>query len=61
MIGKLLFSAMIISPDESRKGSGRSRTALTTVKMAVFAPMPSARVMMAIAENEALLASRRKA
>ena len=60
-MGKLLFSATIISPEESRKASGRRRAALTTVKMAVFAPMPSARVMMAIAENEGVLASRRKA
>ena len=31
----------------SAKGSGRKRTPLTTVKIAVVAPMPSARVMRA--------------
>jgi len=39
------------SRDGSRNGSGRSSTALMTVKMAVFAPMPSASVRMATAEN----------
>jgi CheY-like chemotaxis protein len=35
----------------SRKGSGRSSTALTTLKMAVFAPMPSANVRMTTPVN----------
>src|SRR6267143_1814627 len=42
-------------------GSGRSRTALTMLKMAVFAPMPSARVRIATAENAGFLISCRKA
>ena len=32
-------------------GSGLSRTALTTLKMAVFAPIPSARVRIATKVN----------
>jgi len=35
----------------SRNGSGRSSVALRTVKIAVVAPMPTARIMMAIAAN----------
>src|SRR5262249_12187402 len=42
-------------------GSGRSRTALTMLKMAVFAPIPSARVMIATAENAGFLISWRTA
>src|SRR5437016_2269567 len=42
-------------------GSGRSRTALTMLKMAVFAPMPSARVMIATAANPGFLINCRKA
>jgi hypothetical protein len=33
-------------------GSGRSTTALTTLKMAVVAPMPSASVRIAVSANE---------
>ena len=36
------------------KASGRRSTPLTTLKMAVFAPMPSASVRMAIAVNPGL-------
>jgi hypothetical protein len=39
------------SCDGSLKGSGRSSTAFTTLKIAVFAPMPSASVAMAVAVN----------
>jgi len=46
---------------ESRKGSGRSSTPLTTLKMAVFAPIPSARVRTATAVNPPFLCSMRKA
>src|SRR5438477_7619275 len=42
-------------------GSGRRRTALTMLKIAVFAPIPSARVMIATAENAGFLISCRKA
>ena len=35
-------------------GNGRSRTALTTLKMAVFAPMPRARASMAMIEKPAI-------
>jgi hypothetical protein len=39
---------MIINLSGSLYGNGRSNTALTTLKIAVFAPMPSASVMTAI-------------
>src|ERR1044071_5876593 len=42
-------------------GSGRSRTALTTLKIAVFAPMPSASVRMAMNANPGDLRSWRRA
>src|SRR5437870_1844061 len=42
-------------------GSGRSRTALTMLKMAVLAPIPSASVMTATAENAGFLINCRKA
>src|SRR5690242_2250026 len=42
-------------------GSGRSKTALTMLKIAVFAPIPSARVKIATAENAGLLSNCRKA
>ena len=41
--------------------SGRSRTAFTTLKIAVLAPMPRASVRMAIRLKVGLLARRRKA
>src|SRR5262245_44717526 len=44
----------------SRYGSARSNTVLTTLKIAVFAPMPSARVAMTIAVKAGLLRSRRR-
>lgn len=40
-------------------GNGRSMTALMTLKMAVFAPMPSASVNSATAVNPGLRASMR--
>src|SRR5205085_6081185 len=42
-------------------GSGRSRTALTMLKMAVFAPMPSASVIIATAANPGFLINCRMA
>jgi hypothetical protein len=42
-------------------GSGRSRTPLTTLKMAVLAPMPSARVIAATAVNPGDFTRRRRA
>src|SRR5947199_8880224 len=42
-------------------GSGRRRTALTILKIAVFAPMPSASVMIATAPNAGFLINCRKA
>ena len=41
-------------------GSGRSRIALTTLKMAVFAPMPSASASTAMAVNAGLFVSIRR-
>src|SRR5688572_853106 len=38
----------MIALSGSLHGSGRSRTALTTLKMAAFAPMPSASVSVAM-------------
>ena len=45
----------------SAKGNGRRRTALMTVKMAVFAPMPSARQITAAAVKPGTRRSRRSA
>src|SRR4030081_1257500 len=45
----------------SLNGNGRSSTALTTLKIAVFAPMPSASVMTATAVNPGFFKSWRKA
>src|SRR5205807_9143683 len=42
-------------------GSGRSRTALTMLQIAVFAPIPSASVRIAIAANAGFLVSCRRA
>src|SRR5947209_10567824 len=42
-------------------GSGRRRTALTMLKIAVLAPIPSASVIIATAENAGFLISPRKA
>ena len=44
-----------------RYGSARSKTALTTLKIAVFAPIPKARVMRAIAVKVGVLARLRRA
>src|SRR6266513_1374509 len=44
-----LFSQIHTSRSGFLKGNGRSSTALTTLKMAVFAPMPSASVSTATA------------
>ncbi len=43
----VLVAQMRTSRSEAGKGSGRSSTALTTLKMAVLAPMPSPRVRTA--------------
>src|SRR5580693_4969851 len=61
MTGKGLFSAMRTRREGSRNGSGRRRAPLTTLKMAELAPMPRARVRMAMAVEPGLLARRRKA
>src|SRR5690348_2280718 len=45
----------------ARNGSGRRRTASTTEKIAVFAPIPSARVSTATAANTGDLRRERKA
>ena len=45
----------------SRYGWGRSITPLMMLKIAVFAPMPSARVATAVVANQPLLASVRAA
>src|ERR1700730_4934332 len=44
----------------SWNGSGRRSTAFTTLKMAVFAPMPRARTMMAAAVKPGFLRSTRR-
>ncbi len=41
----------VINRSGSLSGNGRNNTALTTLKIAVFAPMPSASVATAIAVN----------
>jgi hypothetical protein len=48
---------MIASRSASPYGSGLRRTALTTLKIAVLAPMPSARVMIAVSANAGFLRS----
>src|SRR5580704_12982614 len=45
----------------SRKGSGRRRTPLTTLKIAALAPMPRASVIKATAVKPGRLARRRSA
>src|SRR5690242_7924125 len=57
MPGKLLAGGTCqtcMMRDGSLKGRGRRRTALTTEKMAVLAPMPRASTTMAAAENPGL-------
>src|SRR4029453_3127242 len=49
------------SRDGSRYGSGLGGTQRMTLKMAVFAPMPSARVRTAVAVNPGLLHNARTA
>jgi hypothetical protein len=61
IVGNGLFSATRTTRLGSRNGSGRSRTALTTLKIAVLAPMPRAKVRMAMRLNVGLFARRRKA
>src|SRR6266513_5015913 len=56
-----LTEAIRTSRSGSRYGSGRSNTALTTLKMAVFAPMPSASVSTATAVKPGFFRSWRKA
>ena len=50
-----LTETTIVSRPGSGKGSGRRRTALTTLKMAVLAPMPSASASTATAAKPGLL------
>src|SRR6185436_9871384 len=52
---------MLIKRCEFGKGSGRIMAAFTTLKMAVFAPMPRARVRMATRENAGALRIIRRA
>src|SRR6266850_8508666 len=54
-------SKSIMSREGCLKGSGRSSTAFTTLKMAVFAPMPRASVRTATSVKPGLLASIRNA
>jgi len=42
------------------KGNGRSRTALTTLKIALFAPMPRARAITATIVNPGFFRSVRR-
>jgi hypothetical protein len=52
-------SSRVIRPG-SGKGNGRSRAASTTLKRAVFAPIPSARMPTAAAAKPGLLRSVRR-
>jgi hypothetical protein len=52
-----LVVATLTRRSESRKGSGRNNSAFTTEKIAVFAPIPSANVMIATAVKPGALAS----
>src|SRR5438034_11846465 len=56
-----LTEAIRTSRSGSRYGSGRSNTALTTLKMAVFATMPSASVSTATAVKPGFFSNWRKA
>src|SRR5216110_2398466 len=56
-----LFSQIHTSRSGFLKGSGRSRTPLMTLKIAVFAPMPSASVSTATAVKPGFFSSWRKA
>src|SRR5437016_6108390 len=56
-----LTEAIRTSRSGSRYGRGRSSTALTTLKIAVFAPMPSASVSTATAVKPGFLSNWRKA
>src|SRR5439155_7684992 len=56
-----LTEAIRTSRSGSRYGSGRSKTALTTLKIAVFAPMPSASVSTATAVKPGFFSNWRKA
>src|SRR5690242_21685451 len=63
MPGKLLGGGTCqtcMMREGSSKGSGRRRTALTTEKIAVLAPMPRASTTMAAAEKPGLRRSKRK-
>src|SRR3989454_12001952 len=55
------FSETNTSRPGSLNGSGRRRTALTTLKIAVFAPMPSASVSTATAVKPGFFSNWRKA
>jgi hypothetical protein len=60
----LLFCQSVTTRSASRYGSGRSNTALMTLNIAVFAPMPKASVKTTISVNPGrfarLLAANRK-
>jgi hypothetical protein len=51
---------MLTKSWERGKGSGLISTPLTTLKIAVFAPMPSASVISAMAVNAGAIPNRRK-
>src|ERR1035438_8421745 len=55
-----LFCQTMTTRLGSRYGKGRRITASNTLKMAVFAPMPSARVRMAATQNPGCFASVRR-
>ena len=55
------FTEILTNRLGSRYGSGRKTTVSTTVKMAVFAPMPSASVTIATAEKTLFLTRSRQA
>jgi hypothetical protein len=57
----LVFSRRRINFSDSGYGSGRSSTAFTTLKMAVFAPIPSASATTAMMVKPGAFASMRSA
>jgi hypothetical protein len=62
---RLVLSGSMFWSCTKRSGSGkvrgRSKTVLTTIKMAVFTPMPSAYAAIAVRANAGLAVSTRKA
>jgi hypothetical protein len=58
---RTVVSSIRISRSDDSYGRGRIRTASTTLKTAVFAPIPSARMAVTAAAKRGLWRSHRKA